>query len=325
MTAVRRRQILLASGALLAAPLAARAQQPRARVARVGFLVSETVADSTVRIESVRAGLRERGYVEGRNLAIEIRAADGDYVRLPDLAASLVRGNVDVLVAFGSKAVVAARQATTTVPIVDPVMGDPVGSGLAKSLARPGGNVTGLSGFGADLPTKRVELLKEAVQRIARLALIVNPANAPSASTRAAIGRMVPELKTFEAREAADLGALFAAMAKARVDSLLVSTDTLFQAHAGDVAALAARYRLPSVGSGGFAEAGGLLGYGVNDADLFRRGGDFVARILNGAKPAEMPIEQPTRFQLVVNLKTSRALGIAIPNSVLIRADRRIE
>jgi putative tryptophan/tyrosine transport system substrate-binding protein len=329
MNQVQRRRVLFASGAVLAAPLAAFAKQPQGKIPTVGFLISETVPGTSSRIDAIRDGLRQHGYVEGRNIVVEIRAADGDYERLPELASALVRMKVDVLVAFGAKAVSAARSATTTIPIVDPVMGNPVASGFASSLARPGGNITGLAAFGVDLPVKRVEILKEAVPRIERLAGIMNPVNpyrpAAREGTQAAAMRLRVDLKWFEVRDPKDFDKVFSAAVDARVDSVVVSTDTLFRSRAMEVAALAVKYRLPSIGSKEYAEAGGLIGYGVNDAELFRRGAYFVDRIIKGAKPGDLPIEQPTRFEMVVNAKTAKALGIALPKSILIRADREID
>lgn len=319
MIQVQRRHFLLWSSALLAAPLASFAQRPREKIPTVGFLISETASDSSVRIEAMRAG-----YVDGRNMVVVIRTADGNYAQLPELAATLVRMKVDVLVAFGTKALFAAKTATSVIPIVDPVMVDPLASGLVGSLSRPGGNITGVAAFGRDLPVKRAELLKEAVPTISRLGLMVNPLNPSGAQARAATTRLGMDFKSFDVREAADLEKVFSAMVKAGVDSILVSTDTLFQAHANEVASLATKHRLASVGSTQYAEAGGLIGYGVNDAELFRRGAYFVHRILTGYKPGELPIEQPTRFEMVVNAKTATALGIAIPKSILIRADREI-
>lgn len=325
MKLVQRRHFLLGSSALLASPLTSFAQQPREKVSKVGFLISETASDSSVRIEAMRSGLRDHGYVEGKNLVLETRTADGNYARLPELAATLVQMKVDVLVAFGTKAVLAARRATSIIPIVDPVMGDPVASGLVSSLARPGGNITGLTGFDVDLPAKRVELLKEAVPTIARLGIIVNPLNPSGADARAAATRLGIDFKSFDVPEARDFEKVFAAMLKVRVDSILVSTDTLFQSRANEVASLAMRNRLPSVGSTQYAEAGGLIGYSANDAELFRREAYFVHKILMGSKPGDLPIERPTRFEMVVNAKTAKGLGIAIPKSILIRTDREIQ
>ena len=324
-----RRHFLLASGALLAAPLASFAQQPQGTVPRVGFLISETVSGTSGRIEAMRAGLRDQGYSDGKNVVIDIRAADGDYDRLADLATALARSKVDVIVAFGTKAVSAASRATRTIPIVDPVMGDPVAYGLVTNLARPEANITGLASFGEDIPAKRVQLLKEFVPRIARLAVILNPANPATAimreRMRAATARLSLDYKTFEVRDARDLDKVFSSMVTVGADSIVVSSDTLFRTRDREVAALAAKYRLPSVGSIEYAEAGGLIGYGVNDAELFRRGAYFVDKLLKGSRPGDLPIERPTRFELVVNRKTAKSLGLTIPNSILIRADREID
>lgn len=329
MERAQRRHFLLAAGVLLIAPHRSFAQPSPGRVPRVGFLISETVAGTSSRIEAMRAGLRDRGYVEGKSIRIELRAADGRYDRLPDLAQALVQDKVDVIVAFGTKAMLAATGATKSIPIVDPVLGDPVASGQATSLARPGGNVTGLSTYGADISLKRLELFKEALPRIGVLAVTINPANPTGMSVfqqlLPAAARLKIELKLFEAREPGDFDAMFAAMARARVDSILMGSDTLFRSNDGRLATLSAKYGLPSIGSKEYAEAGGMIGYGVNDAELFRRGADYVDRILKGAKAGDLPFERPTRFELVVNAKTAKALGIRIPESILYRADYVIQ
>ncbi len=312
-----------------AAPLASFAQQPQGKGPRIGFLISETLSGQAGRVEALRTSLRDRGYVEGKNIAIEFRSAEGNYDRLPELAVELARLKVDVLVAFGSKAVLAAKRATTTIPIVVPVIGDPVAGGVIGSLARPGGNITGSATFAPETAAKRVELLKEAVPRITQVAYLLNPANATSAlilpAMRATAKSLKLELQPFEVRAPKEFGRIFSAMAKGRVDAILVSTDTLFRANANEIADLAAKQRLPSVGAPEFAEAGGLIGYGANDAELYRRGAYFVDRILKGAKPADLPVEQAMKFELVVNLKTAKALGLTIPQSVLIRADEVIQ
>ncbi len=314
---------------LLVSPLAV-AQQHSRKVPRIGFLISETLSGQASRVETLRAGLRDHGYVEGQTIAIEIRSADGNYDRLPELAAELTRLKVDVLVAFGIKAVVAAKRATTTIPIVVPATtSDLVGMGLISSLARPGGNITGSAMFGPETAAKRVELFKEAVPRITRVAVLLNPANAASGlilqAMHATAKALKLELQPFEVRAPKEFGRIFSAMAKGRVDAVAVSQDTLFGANANEIAALAARQRLPSAGNKEFAEAGGLIGNGANNAELYRRGAYFVDRILKGAKPADLPVEEPTRFELVINMKTARALGIKLPESILIRADKVIE
>jgi putative ABC transport system substrate-binding protein len=301
-------------------------QQP---MPRVGCLISETLSGQASRIDALRAGLRDRGYVEGRNIAIEIRSADGNYDRLTELAGELTRLKVDVIVAFGTKAVSAAMHATTTIPIVDPVMGDPVAIGLSNSLARPGGNITGSATFGPETIAKRVELLKEAVPRITRVAMLINPANTSSAmqvqAMHTAANALKLELQVFEVQTPKGFGEAFAAMKQARIEAIVVATDTLFRANAIAIAGLAAKQRLPSTGPKEFAVAGGLFGYGVDDAEMYHHAAYFVDRIIKGAKPAELPIEQPTKLKLMINLRTAKVLGITIKQSLLLRADEVIE
>jgi putative ABC transport system substrate-binding protein len=325
---IARRRVLFALGvSALAAPIAAFAQQP-GKIPRVGCLVSETVASQRSRLDALRAGLRDRGYVEGRNIVIEVRSADGKYDRLPSMAAELAGLKVDVIVAFGTKAVLAATAATTTIPIVDPVMGDPVALGLSTSFARPGGNITGSSSLGRESGSKRLELLKEAVPRITQVAFLFNPAN-PSGrqaldSMRATAEALKVELRPREVRTAQELATTFSAIAQQRIEAIVVSTDTLFQANAVEIAGLAAKQRLPSAGSKTFAAAGGLIGYGVDDAEMYRRAAYFVDRIVKGAKPDDLPIEQATKLELVINLKTAKALGLTLPQSLLVRASEAI-
>ena len=321
-----RRQLLVLLGAATLAvhrPLFAQSQQ-RA-VPKIGFLISETLAGQAGRIAALRAGLRELGYIEGKNIAIATRSADGNYDRLPGLAAELADLKVELIVAFGSKAVSAAKLATTTIPIVDPVMGDPVAFGLSGSLARPTGNITGSSQFGPEAAAKRVQFLKEAVPSIKRVAVLINPANTSSAmqveAIRVAANALKLELHVVEVRNAKEFGEIFSAMAQEHIDSIVVATDTLFRANAIEVANLVAKQRLPSIGAKEFAVAGGLIGFGADDADLYRHAAYFVDKILKGAKPGDLPIELPTKFQLVINLKTAKALGLEIPQSLLLRAD----
>jgi putative tryptophan/tyrosine transport system substrate-binding protein len=323
----RRQFVLAVVVTALVAPLVSLAQQPK--VPRVGILISETVSGQASRVDALRAGLRDHGYIEGKNIAIEIRSADGNYDRLPELAAELTRLKVDVIVAVGTKAVLAAMHATTTIPIVDPVMSDPVALGLSNSLARPGGNVTGSAGFGPEAYAKRLQFLKEAVPRITRVGVLVNPANTASAmqvqAMRAAANALKLELQVLEVRTASEFGNAFVAMAQGRIEAILVATDTLFRAHYIEIADLAGKQTLPSTGTKEFAAAGGLLGYGVDDAEMYRRAAYFVDRILKGAKPDDLPIEQATKLELILNLRTAKALGLAIPQSLLLRADEVIE
>jgi len=327
---INRRRVLTLSFGAIVAPLAALAQQPQGKVPRVGFLISETLSGQASRIEALRAGLRDRGYVEGKNIAIEFRSAEGNYDRLPGLAAELADLKVDVLVAFGIKALAAASGATTTIPIVIPATSsDPVAMGLVGSLARPGGNVTGSTTFGPEIMAKRLEMLKDVMPGMTRVAVLVNPANP---SFRAMFKQMDTAAKSlnlsldaFEVRTPGEFDRAFAAMAKGRVDALVVQDDTIFgETNAKAIAELAARQRLLAVGSKGFAEAGGTIGYGRTD-ELYRRGAYFVDRILKGAKPGDLPIEQATRFELVINMKIAKAIGIKIPQSVMLRADQVIE
>jgi len=325
---VGRRQFLIGTGVLIAAPFALPVES-RGSTPRIGFLISETLAGQASRIEAIRAGLRDLGYVEGKNIVIELRPADGDYDRLPRLAAELVRLKVDVLVAFGGKAILAARQATTTIPIVAPTSGDPIAAGLTSSLARPSGNITGSAIFTPELSSKTLELLKEAIPSIKRTAWLFNPANPNNKrglqDMREATAALKLELQPYEARSPKDFAGAFQAMAKARVEGVGVGRDTLFQAHAEDIVALAAKHRLPLVGPREFAHKGFLIGYGQDDEAVYRRGAYFVDRILKGAKPADLPFERPTRFELVINLKTAKTLGLTIPRVLLARADRVIE
>ena len=324
---MRRRSFVAFIGFILAAPLASIAQQ--GKIPRVGFLISETFSGQASRVDALRAGLRELGYVEGKNIMIELRPAGGNYGRLPALATELIDLKVDVLVAFGGKAVLAAKAATTTIPIVVPSSGDPVAMGIVGGLAHPGGNITGNAMFSMELSAKRIEILKEALPRIVRVGAVLNAANPSSRlafdAMRAAAEASKLELREFKLRSPKELDSIFSEMAKGRIGAIVVSTDTFFQANAKAIADLAAKRRLPAVGAAAFADAGGLIGYGVNDAALYTRAAYFVDRILKGAKPAELPVERPTRFELVVNMKTAKALGVKIPQTLLVRADRVIE
>jgi putative ABC transport system substrate-binding protein len=328
---IDRRGVLTLCFCAIAAPFASWAQQPQGKVPRIGLLISETVSDQVTRIEALRAGLRDRGYAEGKNIAIEIRSADGNYDRLPSLAAELAGLKVDVLVAFGIKALAAASRVTMTIPIVIPATSsDPVAMGLVSSLARPGGNVTGSTTFGPELMAKRLELLKEVMPGTTRVAVLVNPANSSFApmfkQLDIAAKSLNLSLNPFEVSAPGEFDRVFAEIAKGRVHAMVIQDDTLFgEGNASAIAELAARQRLLAVGSNGFAEAGGTIGYGRTDSELYRRGAYFVDRILKGAKPGDLPIEQATKFELVINMRIAKALGIKIPQSVMLRADRVIE
>ena len=316
---------------VLAVPLAAEAQQA-GKVYLIGFLSPSSPSDSRnpLRLGALRQGLRELGYVEGQNIGIESRWAEGKYDRLPDLAAELVRLKVDVIVTYSPPAIQAAKQATQTIPIVMGGVIDPVATGFVASLARPGGNLTGLSLMAPELVGKQLEILKEVVPKVTRVAVLGNPANAGTAPqlrhAQDAARALKVQLQPLEARAPNDIDRAFAAMTKEGAGAVVVLVDAMFVDQRTRIADLAARHRLPSVyGLMDFAEAGGLMFYGANDTDRFRRAAIFVDKILKGAKPADLPVEQPTKFALVINLKTAKALGLTIPQSVLARADQIIE
>jgi putative ABC transport system substrate-binding protein len=312
-----RRKLLAVFGAgALVAPLASFAQQQPAKVPRIGFLGAESASGYTSRVDALRAGLRELGYVEGKNIAIEFRWADGNNDRLPELAAELVRLKVDVIVTHAFPGTRAARQATTTIPIVTAAVADPVALGLVASLARPGGNVTGSTFFYPEVIAKRLELLK----------VLLNPDGPAIGTFFSAMQLSARSLKValhrFEARGLNEFEGAFSAMAKKRIEAVAVIEDPIFFANAKGLADLAAKQRFSSIGFNEYAEAGGLIGYGANYLELWRRAAYFVERILKGTKPADLPIEQPTKFELVINMKTAKALGIKIPSSILLRADK---
>jgi putative ABC transport system substrate-binding protein len=323
----RRECIKLLGGAAAGWPLAARAQQ--GRLPAIGFLGSSTAASWSGWNAAFVQRLRERGWIEGRTVAIEYRWAEGREERFPAIAAEFVRLKVDVIVTSGT-AVPVAKQATSTIPIVFAVATDPIGTGLVASLARPGGNVTGLSLQSSELAGKRLELLREILPGLRRLALIGNAASPSLAleisEVQTAARTLGLEVATFEIRRAEDIAPAFAAL-KERAQALYVhGSDPLVLANRTGINTLAAAARLPTVHSGReYAEAGGLMSYGTNFTDLFRRAGDFVDKILRGTKPADIPVEQPTRFDLVVNLTTAKALGLTIPETFLVRADEVIE
>jgi len=283
------------------------------------------------RLDAFRQGLRELGWVEGQNLVIDYRSAEGKLDRLPDLAAELVRLKVDIIVAVPTPAAAAAKNAIETIPIVMIGVGDPVGTGLIASLARPGGNATGLSfSVGLEIAGKLLELLKETVPKVRRVAILSNPANPVQPllirEVNVAARSLGVQLQHLEARGPNEFDGAFAAMAKERVGALLIVADGMLIFHRTRLADLAARSRLPAAyGWREHVEAGGLMSYGPSLRDLFRRAATYVDKILKGAKPADLPVEQPTKFELVINLKTAKALGLTIPQSVLGRADQVIE
>ena len=326
----RRAFMAAIAGGLLAAPLAALAQSA-GKVYRIGYLSSGSATSNPRVIEAFRQGLHELGWVEGRNVVIEYRWAEGRLDRLPDLAAELLRLNVDVIVASPTPGALAAKNATGTVPIVALSLTHPVELGLVASLARPGGNVTGVSySVGADIFGKDLELLKEVVPRVRRVAVLSNPDSPARPLTirniKDAARSLGLHLQLLEARGPEGFDSAFAAMAKERVGALLVVQDPAFIPHRARLVDLAAKNRLPSIFTQREdAEAGGLMSYGPSLSDLYRRAGSYVDKILKGAKPGDLPVQQPEKFELVINLKTAKALGLTIPQSVLTRADRVIE
>jgi putative ABC transport system substrate-binding protein len=318
-------------GGLFAAPLAVEAQQA-AKLYRIGFLSPSSPSD--VRrlrfFEGFRNGLGELGYVEGQNITIESRWAAGKYDRLPGLAAELVRLKMDVIVTVAVPAIRAAREATSTIPIVMASVVDPVATGLVASLARPGGNITGLSNMAPQLVGKQLEMLKEVVPKASRAAVLWNPANLGNApqlrAAEVAARTLGVRLQPVEARGPSEIDSAFAAMTKEGAGAVVVLVDVLFVDQRTRIANLAATHRLPAVyGTPEPVEAGGLMAYGPSFLYNYRRAAVYVDKILKGAKPADLPIEQPTKFELVVNLKTAKALGLTIPQSLLSRADEVIQ
>ena len=326
----RRTVILLPLAGLAFAALPALAQ-PAGRTWRIGFL-SPAASSSSVwaaRVEALRAGLRELGYAEGKNLVIDFRWADGNLERLPGLAAELIALRPDALVTATTPGAMAAKRATRTIPIVLASVGDPVFTGIVSSLARPGGNLTGSSLFTVDELAKRLELIRDALPRAKRVAVLVNPTNPLWTASLKEVERVARglklELERIEATAPGNLEAAITAAVERRADALVVAEDSLFTGNAAKLAQLALQRKLPAIGHVVFGEAGGLIGNGTNQLVLFRHAAVFVDKILRGAKPADLPIEQATRFELVINLRTAKALGVSLPKQVLVRADKLIE
>ncbi len=313
----------------LAALGEAEAQRP-AKVARIGLLVGGTPSSTAPLTEAFRQGLRDLGYVEGQNITLERRYAEGKIEVLPDLAAELVRLKVDVIVVGAPQAIRAAKQATNTIPIVMAATADPLESEFVASLARPSGNITGVSALAVGYSAKWLELLKEAVPRISRVAVLMNPSNPSHAGYRRelqAAGRVLGVTHQFlEARGPEEFDGAFAAMTKGRGGGLIVPPDAVTLAHRTRIVALAAKSRLPAMyGLREFVEAGGLMAYGSSLPDMFRRAATYVDKILKGAKAGDLPVEQTSRFELTINLKTAKALGLRLPRSILVRADQVIQ
>src|SRR5262249_29994326 len=324
----RRDFITLLGGASAAWPLTARAQQA-GKVPRIGFLGAASPSTFASRLEPFRLGLRDFGYVEGANITIEYRWAEGRYERLPELAAELVRSNVDLIVTHTTPGSLAAKRATTAIPIVIALIGDPVASGIVTNLAQPGGNITGQSFFNPELRAKRIELLKEVMPRLTQVAVILNadnPSTGPEFQAMEATARSLNiKLLPFRLRGPSELVSAFEKMEQARVEAVATGDDPLSTVSAGAIAPLRARGRLLSAGSEDTPGAGGTLSYGVDIVATYRHTAVFVDKILKGANPANLPIEQASKFQFILNLKVAKALGLEVPTATLLRADEVIE
>jgi putative tryptophan/tyrosine transport system substrate-binding protein len=321
-----RREFLLVTASLLAAPGVAFAQET---VRHVGVLAAASAVSFAARTEALRAGLQDFGYVEGKNLSIEFRSAEGQYDRLAGLAAELIQKKVDVIVTAGTPAIRAAKQATRTVPIVIAAVGDAVGGGMVGSLAKPGGNVTGATYFAPELAAKQLEMLKETVPRATRVAVVINPDNPAMGPTLRAVEAagtsLKLELEQIAVRQRRDFEAAFETIARRAFRAALIIDDPITIYNARALADLALKHRLATVGFVEYAQAGGLIGYGVDLTAMWRRAAYFVDRILRGANAGEIPMERAMKFDLVVNLKTATAIGVTIEPSTLLRAERVIE
>src|SRR5262249_28504708 len=326
---MKRREVIAVLGGAAAWPLAARAQ--RAAIPKVGFLYPaspDTIAD---RVRGFRQGLKDVGYVEGENVAIEYRGADGQFDRLPALAAELVRGQVAAIAAGNLASALAAKATTTTIPIVFAVGEDPVRFGLVASLARPGSNLTGINFLNVDVTTKRLELLRDLVPAATRVAVLVNPTNGPVAElalrhVEEAARALGVQIQVLNASTSREIDSVFAALTRERPDGLFVSGDALFSSRRVQVSIAAARHAVPATYSQrAFTDVGGLMSYGGNVPEAYRQGGIYIGRILKGAKPADLPVVQASKFELVINAQTARTLGLAVPPSLLALADEVIE
>jgi putative tryptophan/tyrosine transport system substrate-binding protein len=326
---VKRREFITLLGGAAAWPLEARAQQPALPV--IGYLDVTSASERTYIVAAFRQGLIEVGYVEGHNVAIEYRWADGDYARLSEMAAELVRRQVSLIVTSGAAAgALAAKNATSAIPIVFAVGQDPVKLGLVESLARPGGNATGVNFLTNELVAKRLGLLRELVPNAARVAVLVNPSDVIAdrivGDAQAAAQAAGLELVLLNASTSREIDAAFATLAQERANALFVGPGAFFNARRIQLVMLAAHHRIPSTYSvRAYAEAGGLMTYGTNQAEMFRQVGSYAGRVLKGAKPADLPVVQSTKFELVINLNTARALGLEVPSTLLARADAVIE
>ena len=326
---VRRREFLSVLGGAAAANTWPSAASSQSKISRIGFLGSATAAGAAQSTGALREGLNALGYVEGKNINIEFRWAEGKYERLPELVTDLMRLNVDVLVTHGTPGTQAAKRAAAGIPIVMAISGDAIATGIVTNLGRPESNVTGSTFFLPDLNIKRLELLLEVLPHVTHVGALTNPANPVSRpiipAMRAAAASLKLAVEPFSVQGPSDFDSAFQAITKSRVNAVAVTEDGEFAASFKTIAALAIQSKLPSIGSKEYVEAGGLIGYGVNILNLYRRAAYFVDKILKGAKPADLPIEQPTRFEFVINLQTARTLGLNIAPILLARADAVIE
>jgi putative tryptophan/tyrosine transport system substrate-binding protein len=325
---VKRREFITLFGGAAAWPLVARAQA--AKIYRVGILETISAISNAANFDALRKGMRALGYVEGQNLLFEYRSADGRNERFPDLVAELVRLRVDLIVTRSTPAVISVKAATTTIPTVMAATANPVADGIVASLARPGGNITGLSSFHSELSTKRLDLLRDLIPRIARIATISDPSNPVTSGQEEDVSRAAQPLgivtRFFGARNREELGPAFEMAAREKVEAVIVQNSAPTQANLRLTVDLAAQHRLPAIyASKEFVDAGGLVTYGVSYPDLYRRAAAYVDKIFKGAKPSDLPIEQPTKFELVLNLKTAKALGLEIPPTLVATADEVIE
>jgi putative ABC transport system substrate-binding protein len=327
---MRRRLVLALVASALTAPLASFAQQP-AKIARIGFLHSASLQGSEIQLQAFRDGMRELGYVEGKNYQLEFRWGEGKLERMPALAAELVQLKVDLIVAATSPSIVAAKQATRTIPIVMPLSSDPVGDGLVASLAHPGGNITGLSVMSAELGEKRIQMLREVFPKVSLpMDVLWNPDYVGMRARYEQARQVAPAVgmtvQSVEVRDARELDAAFAAIVREHPDALLILVDPFTRSQRSRIVEFAAAQRIPAMyETSDFVDAGGLISYGPKLGEQYRRAAIYVDKILKGAKPGDLPIEQPTTFELAINMKAAKALGIKIPDSILVRADKVIE
>ena len=328
MTRVSALGCILVAAFGVATPAMSDAQQA-GKTYRLGFLSATSAVGFVDQVNAFRQGLRDFGYVEGKNVTIEFRYADDRYDRLAALAAELAQLKVDAIVTAGTPATLALKKATTTIPVVVAIIGDPVTTGAVASYARPGGNITGFSFHFPELMAKRVDVLKEAVPRLSRVAVLRNPKNQATASATSAIEQMARalklELNSVDVRDAAEFDAAFAEMTRRRSDGIVVLDDPMLLAHGGALALLAMKHRLPLIGNQRLAEAGALLGYGTDVIVVFRQSAALVDKVLKGAKPADLPIQQAERVELTVNRKTAKVLELTLPPALATRADKVIE